>query len=126
MNSLNVFTMETMNKHTKTNNSLEILYRRYYEGRPERLESLQEERENAEVARMIYDLQKEVGLIQKELTERIRTTPSVISRLESADYEGHSFSMLRKIATAMNQKIQIEFVPLAHLSPSRKTKKVQS
>ena len=90
---------------------LEILHRRYYKGKPERLESLQEERENADIARKIYDLRKEAGLTQKELAERIGTTPSVISRLESADYEGHSFAMLRRIATALNKRIRIEFEP---------------
>jgi len=99
--------MDAENKRSKTNDGLEILYRRYYEGKPERLESLQEEREHAEVARKIYDLRKEAGFTQKELAERVGTTPSVISRLEAADYEGHSFAMLRRIATALDKKVQI-------------------
>ena len=40
----------------------------------------------------------EAGLSQKELAEMIGTTQSVISRLEDADYEGHSLSMLSRIA----------------------------
>ncbi|MGC9329689.1 MAG: helix-turn-helix domain-containing protein [Candidatus Hinthialibacter sp.] len=99
-------------KRPRTKDGMEILYRRYYEGRPERLESLQEEREHAEIARKIYDLRKEAGLTQKELAKRVGTTTSVISRLEAADYEGHSFSMLRRIATALDRKIRIEFDPV--------------
>lgn len=91
---------------------MEILHHRYYKGRPERLESLQEEREYAEVARKIYELRKEAGLTQKELAQRVGTTTSVISRLEAADYEGHFFAMLRRIAAAVNKRVQIEFVPL--------------
>ncbi|MBZ0255570.1 helix-turn-helix transcriptional regulator [bacterium] len=102
----------TMKK--KTNDGLKIIHKRYYEGRPDRLESLQEERENAEISRKIYDLRKEAGLTQKELAERIGTTPSVISRLEDSDYEGHSFTMLRRIAAALGRKIRIEFDPVVH------------
>jgi ribosome-binding protein aMBF1 (putative translation factor) len=106
--------MATEKKQPKTNNGLKILHRRYYEGRLERLESLQEEREHAEVARKIYDLRKEAGLTQKELADRVGTTPSVISRLEAADYEGHSFAMLRRIAAALDRKVRIEFDPVTY------------
>lgn len=100
----------------KTNDGLEILHRRYYEGHPERLDNLQEERERAEVARKIYDLRKAAGLTQKELAARVGTTSSVISRLEAADYEGHSFAMLRRIAAALGHKVRIEFDPDAQLA----------
>ena len=40
------------------------------------------------------------------------TTASVISRLEDADYNGHSLTMLRRIAAAVGQCVQIRFVPL--------------
>jgi hypothetical protein len=40
----------------------------------------------------------------------IGTTQSVISRLEDADYEGHSFSMLEKITRALNRRVRIEAV----------------
>ncbi|MBN2327583.1 MAG: helix-turn-helix transcriptional regulator [Candidatus Omnitrophica bacterium] len=101
-------------KQPKTNDAMKIIHKRYYEGRPERLESLQEERENAEIARKIYDLRKEAGITQKELAERIGTTPSVISRLEDADYDGHSFAMIRRIAAALDRKVRIEFDPVTH------------
>jgi len=51
-------------------------------------------------------------LTQKELAARVGTTPSVISRLEDDDYEGHSLAMLQRIAVALNKRVEIRFVPL--------------
>jgi len=36
----------------------------------------------------------------------------VICRLENADYEGHSSAMLRRIAAALNKRVEIRFVSL--------------
>jgi hypothetical protein len=35
----------------------------------------------------------------------------VISRLEDAAYEGHSLSMLQRVAEALHRRIDIRFVP---------------
>ncbi len=67
---------------------------------------------NAHVAQLIYDARTEAGLSQKELASMIDTTQSVISRLEDADYEGHSLSMLSRIARALNREVKIDRVPL--------------
>src|ERR1035438_471707 len=37
--------------------------------------------------------------------------PSVVCRLEDADYEGHSLAMLRRIAEVLGKRIEIRFVP---------------
>jgi ribosome-binding protein aMBF1 (putative translation factor) len=92
--------------------AVEILHRRYIEGKPEMEAILEEERGKAEVARLVYELRTKAGLTQKELAARVGTTPSVISRLEDADYSGHSLSMLRRIAAAVGQRVQIRFVPI--------------
>lgn len=68
---------------------------------------------NAHVAQLIYDARTEAGLSQKELAKMIDTTQSVISRLEDADYEGHSLSMLGRIANALNREVKIDLVPIA-------------
>lgn len=65
---------------------------------------------NAHVAQLIYDARTEAGLSQAELAALIGTTQSVISRLEDADYEGHSLSILNKIAQALNRKVWIDLV----------------
>jgi transcriptional regulator with XRE-family HTH domain len=95
-----------------TTDAVEILRQRYFEGKPEMEATLEEERAKTEVARLVYDLRDQAGLTQKELAKRVGTTASVISRLEDADYNGHSLTMLRRIAEAVGQCVQIRFVPL--------------
>ena len=58
------------------------------------------------------ELRTAAGLTQGRLASLIGTTASVISRLEDADYEGHSLAMLRRIAGALDQRIEIRFVPI--------------
>ncbi len=61
---------------------------------------------------MIYNARQEEDLTQSELAKRVGTTQSVISRLEDADYEGHSLPMLRKIAHALNRQVEMRFIPI--------------
>ena len=67
---------------------------------------------NAHVAQLIYDARTEAKLSQAELAKIIGTTQSVISRLEDADYEGHSLSMLSRIAKALDREVKIDLVPV--------------
>lgn len=101
-----------MTKKEKTSNAAQILRNRYVKGDAQRMASVEAERVNAQVARMIYDLRTEAGLIQKELAEMVGTTQSVISRLEDADYEGHSLSMLSRIAQALEHKVSVAMTPI--------------
>lgn len=96
-----------------TSDALEILYQEFYEGQPESLAALEEARINDDVARKIRELREQQGLSQRELAERIGTQASVICRLEDADYDGHSLTMLNRIASVLNQRIKIDFVPSA-------------
>lgn len=100
-----------MSNPRRTSNAVRILHRRYVGEDVERKASLERERVNAEVARTIYELREQAGLSQKELADRVETTQSVISRLEDADYEGHSLSMLNRIAKALNQQVQVVMRP---------------
>jgi DNA-binding XRE family transcriptional regulator len=97
-------------KQSATTDAVEILHRRYYEGRPERLAALEETRANDSVARKIAALRAQAGLTQRQLAKLVGTTASVICRLEDADYEGHSLAMLNRIAAALNQRVEIRFV----------------
>ena len=94
-----------------TTDAVEILHRRYFEGNAARQETLDNERENASIARRIYELRSEAGLSQRELAKIVGTTASVICRLEDADYDRHSLTMLRRIAAALNYKVQITLIP---------------
>src|SRR2546428_4333803 len=96
-----------MKKRNQTTNAVEILHRRYIGDDVEQKASLQSERVNAEIARTIYELRKEAGLTQQDLADLIGTTQSVISRLEDADYEGHSLSMLNRIAKSLNRRVTV-------------------
>jgi DNA-binding XRE family transcriptional regulator len=94
-----------------TTDAIAIIHRRFYAGRPERIAALEEARANAEVARKIYEIRIKAGLTQAALAKRIGTSASAISRLESADYEGHSLAMLNRIAAALDRRIEIRFLP---------------
>lgn len=103
-----------MSKRRKeTNSAKEILHQRYVGDDPERKASIETERVNVAVARMIHDRRTSVGMSQKELAKLIDTTQSVISRLEDADYEGHSLSMLNRIAEALDQRVTVEMTARA-------------
>ena len=67
---------------------------------------------NADVARNIYDLRTAAALSQRDLAGLIGTTASVICRLEDADYDGHSLAMLRRIAAALEKRVEIRFVSI--------------
>ena len=78
---------------------------------PELREMIAEEAVHAQVARMIYEARMAAGLTQKQLADLLGTQQSTIARLEDADYQGHSLSMLRRIAEALHQKLEVRFVP---------------
>ncbi len=105
-------TKRTIRKHRATSDAVAILHRRYVAGRPRQEASLEEARLNAAIAQQIYDLRSKAGLTQKQLADLVGTTHSVISRLEDADYEGHSLSMLQRISQALKYRLQVRFIPL--------------
>lgn len=93
------------------NSTASQLLRRRYARDENRKRLLQIERVNAQIAQMIIDLRREAGLTQKDLAEKIETTQSVVSRLEDAEYDGHSLSMLTRIATALGKKLNVAIEP---------------
>jgi ribosome-binding protein aMBF1 (putative translation factor) len=103
---------EMPKKSKPATDAVEILHRRFYASKPKRLNSLEEARANEEIARKIYELRNAAGLTQAQLGKLIGTTASVICRLEDADYEGHSLAMLRRIGAALDQRLEIRFVPI--------------
>ena len=94
----------------KTTDAVMILKSRYYKT-PKRLKDLEKARQEADVAAQIYELRQQAKLSQKQLAELIGTTQSVISRLEDADYNGHSLEMLRRIATVLHCKLKVQIIP---------------
>ena len=55
----------------RTTDAAEIVHRRYFAGRPEKLTLLEEERANAAIARQIYTLREKAGLTQRELARLV-------------------------------------------------------
>ncbi len=100
-----------MKKTKKTTDAVSILRQRYIKDSEQRRHSLEEERENLGIAEQVYNLRTQANLSQKELADLVGTTQSAISRLEDADYDGHSLTMLRKIAAVLNQHVEVRFVP---------------
>ncbi len=99
-------------RKTTTQDAVEILHKRYFEGKPAMRELLEEERQQAEIAQQIHDLRTAAGLTQRELAARVGTTASVICRLEDAAYNRYSLVMLRRIAAALQSRVAVRFLPM--------------
>ena len=94
-----------------TTDAVKILHGRYIKGNAKRAASVRGELEKAHIAMQINHLRTKAGLSQKQLARLVGTTQSVISRLESTEYSGHSMNMLEKIAFALNCAVRVDFVP---------------
>ena len=64
-----------------------------------------------DVALQIAALREQAGLSQKELAKLLKTSQQQISRLESPGYEGHSLSMLRRVAGVLHARVRVVFEP---------------
>ena len=77
--------MSTKTKKPKpTTDAIEILHRRYYAARPDRLKALDEARVEDEIARKIYHLRTQAGLTQRALAKlvgsnRTKGEPEVVA-----------------------------------------------
>ena len=60
-----------------------------------------------DVALQIAVLREQAGLSQTELARKLKTSQQQISRLESPGYEGHSLSMLRRVAKVLHARVRV-------------------
>ncbi len=67
-----------------------------------------------DVALQLASLRKDAGLSQKELALKVGTSQQQISRLESPSYEGHSLSMLRRVAEILGATLSVEIKRKRH------------
>ena len=100
-----------MPKRKTTKDAVKILHSKYIKDKPKRLESLNKEQEALDIAAQIYNIRKQAGLSQNQLAKLVGTTQSVISRLEDADYTGHSLQMLKRIANVLHYKVEVHLIP---------------
>jgi DNA-binding XRE family transcriptional regulator len=84
---------------------------------PEFAERFRQAGEAWDVAMNLAALREKAGLSQSELARRIGTTQQQISRLESPAYEGHSLTMLRRVARALDSHVKVVFVPETTVKP---------
>lgn len=99
-----------MAKKKTSTNAVEILHRRYIGRNLRKHRALQKERDNLQIAQRLYEMRCEAGLTQAQVAKKVGTSTSVISRLESADYHGHTTKTLRDIAQALGRRLEINFV----------------
>lgn len=95
---------------TKNKDSFDDFLKHELAGDPDLAEAVEADRFSISVGRAIANARKKCGLSQAKLAKRAETHQSVIGRLEQADYDGHSISMLRRIAKALGKRLEIRFV----------------
>jgi len=72
-----------------------------------------------DVALQIAALRQRAGLSQKDLAKLLKTSQQQISRMESPAYEGHSLSMLRRVAEVLHAHVRVTLEPRARGSEMR-------
>jgi len=97
-------------KHRFESEGLAHLFERYVGKNKAKLAAYEQEVAAVDVAKKLYELRTNAGLTQAALAKAVGTTASVISRLEDADYNGHSLSMLRRVASTLEKRVEIRFV----------------
>jgi predicted transcriptional regulator len=81
----------------------EIAYELFVRGDKHAEAELNEERQKLKLVDALRNL-------RTELARRVGTTPSVISRLEDPDYDGHSLKTLRRIVDALGLSLELNIV----------------
>src|ERR1700679_1093113 len=101
--------------------AVQELYEELVGENPAAQEEFEEGVVNIEAAQLIYDMRTKAGLSQRALASKIGTSASAINRLESADYEGHTIGMVRRIAAALNGRVELRAVRIKIASTKRRT-----
>jgi ribosome-binding protein aMBF1 (putative translation factor) len=83
----------------------DILYRRYIKGNKRREKAFSDVAVEMSLGQYIRDLRERLQVTQQQLAALIGTQRSAISRLESADYQGHSIELLCRIVKALEGRL---------------------
>lgn len=95
-----------MAKRNKPARAVDVL-RRALGDSPTRRKEIDRHKLNMAIGEQIYAARVAAGMTQAALAKRIGTTQSVISDLEDAEYQGHTMSMLRRIAEALGLEVEV-------------------
>jgi len=66
---------------------------------------------NAEISELIQSVRKEVGLSQKQLSEKTKIPQANISKIENGHYIP-SIEILKRIADALGKRLVVDFVSI--------------
>ncbi len=102
--------MQTTQK-SRTTSAQKIARRRFENRSPERIAERERTGREMALGMKIRQLREEAGLTQQQLAEKIGTQPSAISRIEDADYDSHTVSILERVADALGMELVIDFKP---------------
>lgn len=108
--------MTSTSKHADRHNDAVALIDDLFRNVPGWDAAVAKAQESADVAAQVYALRERHGLTQTELAQRVGTQQSVIARLEDANYEGHSLTMLRRIGLAVGEFVTVTFTPITKAS----------
>lgn len=101
--------MAVRKRSTRSGNDAEAVFTRIFgdtEGWDERVAAATDA---AMIAEEIQALRERHGLSQAALAKRVGTSQSAIARLEDARYRGHSMPVLRRIAAAVGERVEVRF-----------------
>jgi ribosome-binding protein aMBF1 (putative translation factor) len=99
-----------MSEKEFSSEGLKWLYDKHIKDNPEAVKLFKEYEVKADIAKQIYDLRNQAHLSHSQLADMIKAPVSVIEELEQGDYEGDCLSMLVRIASALNKKLDVRFV----------------
>lgn len=77
---------------------------------PKLHEEVEEAKLDMRIAKMILAAREAAGLTQAQLAKLVGTQQSIISRLEDADHEERSLTMLQRIAAALHKRVEVRLV----------------
>jgi len=101
--------------------AIQELYDEVIGSDPSARDEFEQELVNIEVAQLIHDMRTGAGLSQRALAKKVGTSASAINRLESDNYQGHTIAMVRRIATALNRRLELRAVPPKRASVKRRS-----
>jgi ribosome-binding protein aMBF1 (putative translation factor) len=98
-------------RKSKTTTDAVVILENLIKDDPKTRELADEATVNAIVAKLIFEARTEADLTQAQLADLVGTQQPVIARLEDSDYEGHSLTMLQRIAKALDRRLEIRLAP---------------
>jgi ribosome-binding protein aMBF1 (putative translation factor) len=100
----------------------ELMASRIYNGQPDRIAEREHTAREMSLGAKLRKMREDVGMTQSQLAKNIGTQASAISRLEDADYDGHSMGTLEKVAKALGMRLVIDFEAMPKRAKARSVK----